>query len=112
MTTMTLRSTAALLVWIGAIGPAIADPRRPQATPGAAETSSSSRHAPRNFVSDQTVSPGYWHVAAEVARVAGPELNPETPYRLGDYTRLALDGRLALGERHVAALFDVRGLHG
>jgi hypothetical protein len=98
MTTLTLPSCVALLVWMGATGPAIADPRRPEAMPSAADGSSSSRHAPRNFVSDQTVNPGYWHVAAEVARVAGPKLDPETPYRLGDYTRLALDGRLALGE--------------
>jgi hypothetical protein len=43
-------------------------------------------------------------VAAEVARVTGPELDPATPYQLGDYTRLSLDGRLSLGER-----FEVAG---
>jgi len=50
-------------------------------------------------VSDQTVIPDYWHVAAEVARVSGPKLDPQTPFRLGDYTRLSLDGRLSLGEK-------------
>jgi hypothetical protein len=58
MTTLTLPSCVALLVWMGATGPAIADPRRPEAMPSAADGSSSSRHAPRNFVSDQTVNPG------------------------------------------------------
>jgi hypothetical protein len=69
-----------------------------QPAPSAAESVGSTRQAPRAFVTDQTVIPDYWHIAAEVARVSGPELHGQTPFRLGDYTRLSLDGRLALGE--------------
>jgi hypothetical protein len=76
-------------------GPARA---QPQPMPSAAESVGGSRQAPRAFVTDQAVIPDYWHIAAEVARVTGPDLADETPFRLGDYTRLSLDGRLALGE--------------
>src|SRR5215207_8380897 len=92
-------SAIALLMWIAAAGPDGPAAHMPTATPSAAEVGGSSRQAPRSFVKDETVSPDYWHVAAEVARVWGPALDPETPYRLGDYTRLSLDGRLSLGER-------------
>jgi hypothetical protein len=70
-----------------------------QSAPSASEVGGRSRQAPRAFISDQTVIPDYWHVAAEVAWAFGPDLAEQTPFRLGDYTRLSLDGRLSLGDR-------------
>jgi hypothetical protein len=72
---------------------------QPRAVPSAAESVGPSRQAPRAFIRDETVIPDYWHIAAQVAWVSGPELDAETPFRLGSYTRLSLDGRLSLGER-------------
>ena len=67
--------------------------------PSAAESGSGApRQAPRAFVGDQTVIPGYWHVAAEVAMVSGPAVSKDAPYWFGDYARPSLDARLALGE--------------